>query len=32
VRDMLEDFGCKFFGRFDQGLQFVEAQLRQASQ
>ena len=32
VRDMLEEFGCKFFGRFDNGLRFVEAQLRNASQ
>jgi hypothetical protein len=32
VREMLEEFGCKFFGRFDNGLQFIEAQLRKASQ
>jgi predicted nucleic acid-binding protein len=32
VREMLEEFGCKFFGRFDSGLQFIEAQLRKASQ
>jgi len=32
VRDMLEGLGCKFFGRFDNGLQFVEAQLRNATQ
>jgi len=31
VREMLEEFGCKFFGGFDTGLQFIEAQLRRAS-
>jgi hypothetical protein len=28
VREMLEELGCKFFGRFDHGLQFIEAGLR----
>jgi predicted nucleic acid-binding protein len=32
VRELLEEFGCKFFGRFDNGLQFIEAQLRKAEQ
>jgi hypothetical protein len=32
VREMLEGLGCKFFGGFDNGLQFIEAQLRKASQ
>jgi hypothetical protein len=32
VREILDGFGCKFFGRFDTGLQFIEAQLRKASQ
>lgn len=27
VREMLEAFGCKFFGRFDNGLQYIEAHL-----
>ena len=30
VREMLDEFGCKFFGRFDDGLHYVEARLRQA--
>lgn len=28
VREILDEFGCKFFGRFDDGLRFVEASLR----
>lgn len=32
VREMLEELGCKFFGRFDRGVKFIEAQLRKASQ
>jgi hypothetical protein len=28
VRDKLDQFGCKFFGRFDDGLHYVEARLR----
>jgi hypothetical protein len=28
VRDVLDQFGCKFFGRFDDGLHYVEARLR----
>jgi hypothetical protein len=28
VRDLLDQFGCKFFGRFDDGLHYVEARLR----
>jgi hypothetical protein len=30
VREALESFGCKFFGRFDHGLGYIEAQLRNA--
>jgi predicted nucleic acid-binding protein len=29
VREMLDEFGCKFFGRFDDGLHYIEARLRQ---
>ena len=25
IRDMLDEFGCKFFGRFDHALGFIEA-------
>jgi hypothetical protein len=25
VRQILDDFGCKFFARFDQGLRYVES-------
>jgi hypothetical protein len=28
VRDMLEALGCRFFGRFDHGLEYIEAHLR----
>lgn len=28
VREMLDEFGCKFFGRFDEGLHYIEAWLR----
>lgn len=31
VREMLEEFGCKFFGRFDNGVGYIEALLRKAS-
>jgi hypothetical protein len=27
VRKMLDEFGCKFFGRFDEGLRSIEARL-----
>jgi hypothetical protein len=27
VRKILDEFGCKFFGRFDEGLRYVEARL-----
>jgi len=27
VREMLDEFGCKFFGRFDEGLHYIEARL-----
>jgi len=30
VRDALDDFGCRFFGRFDDGLRFVKEYLRKA--
>ena len=30
VQEMLDEFGCKFFGRFDDGLHYIEARLRQA--
>jgi len=29
VREMLDEFGCKFFGRSDDGLHYIEARLRQ---
>ena len=29
IRVMLDQFGCKFFGRFDHGLRYVESWLRQ---
>ena len=28
VREMLDEFGCKFFGRFDDGLRYIQARLR----
>ncbi len=28
VREILENFGCRFFGRFDHALHFIEAHLR----
>jgi hypothetical protein len=28
VREILDGFGCKFFGRFDDGLRYIEARLR----
>jgi hypothetical protein len=28
VRDLLDSFRCKFFGRFDDGLRYIEARLR----
>lgn len=28
VREILEGFSCKFFGRFDNGLRYIEAYLR----
>ena len=28
VREMLDEFGCKFFGRFDDGLHYIQARLR----
>jgi hypothetical protein len=28
VHDMLEEFGCKFFGQFDQAVEYIEAYLR----
>lgn len=30
VRDMLDEFGCRFFGRFDHALGYIEAHLREA--
>jgi hypothetical protein len=27
VRKMLDEFSCKFFGRFDEGLRYIEARL-----
>jgi len=27
VRGMLDEHGCKFFGRFDEGLQYIETRL-----
>jgi hypothetical protein len=32
VREMLDEFGCKFFGRFDHGLRYINARLRKAGQ
>jgi hypothetical protein len=32
VRDMLDQVGCKFFGRFDDGLHYIEARLRKEGQ
>ena len=32
VRDILEEFGCRFFGRFDHALQYVEAHLSKATE
>jgi predicted nucleic acid-binding protein len=32
VRDMLEDLGCKFFGRFDDAVHFIESRLRKAAE
>jgi hypothetical protein len=29
VRELLDNFGCKFFGRFDNGLQYIKTRLRQ---
>ncbi|MGO9965687.1 MAG: PIN domain-containing protein [Bryobacteraceae bacterium] len=31
VREMLEEFGCRFIGRFDHALQYIEAHLRKAT-
>jgi hypothetical protein len=28
VRDKLEEFGCRFFGRFDHAVQYIEAHLK----
>ena len=30
VREMLDEFGCRFFGRFDDGLNYIEAHLHHA--
>ena len=30
VREMLDQFGCKFFGRFDKALQYIEAYLQKS--
>ena len=30
VREMLDEFDCRFFGRFDDGLHYIEAHLRNA--
>ena len=27
IREMLDEYGCKFFGRFDEGLRYIEARL-----
>ncbi len=27
IREMLDEHGCKFFGRFDEGLRYIEARL-----
>ncbi|HZT31430.1 MAG TPA: PIN domain-containing protein [Bryobacteraceae bacterium] len=32
VRDMLDSFNCKFFGRFDYALQYIEAQIRREAE
>lgn len=32
VRDMLDEFGCRFFGRFDDGLHYIEAHVLKAGQ
>jgi predicted nucleic acid-binding protein len=32
VREMLDEFGCRFFGRFDDGLHYIEARLRKEGQ
>lgn len=32
VRDILDSFACKFFGRFDHALQYIEAHLRTATE
>jgi hypothetical protein len=32
VRDILEELGCRFFGRFDHALQYIEAHLHTGSQ
>jgi hypothetical protein len=32
VREMLGEFGCRFFGRFDDGLHYIEAHVRKAGQ
>lgn len=32
VREMLDESGCKFFGRFDDALHYIEAHLRNAGQ
>jgi len=29
VREMLDAFNCRFFARFDDGLRYIEARLRQ---
>jgi hypothetical protein len=28
IRDVLDGFGCRFFGRFDHALGFIEARFR----
>jgi hypothetical protein len=32
IRDMLDESGCRFFGRFDHALQFIRAHLRSREQ
>lgn len=32
VRDMLDELGCKLFGRFDDGLNYIKARLRREGQ
>ena len=32
VRERLDEFGCKFFGRFDNAIQYIQAQLRKPAQ